>query len=154
MNGESLQNAYNEDAAGHPFFEELNLLTPPVGLVRQLSGVNGGIQNNLVFGDMGIVKGFISQAPAITNIFREWIINVSTKGAMTDDDVNNGFEIVRVFLMNNRFNNYDMLEEDMTKTAVRHVLWHLSLSIDRNHDRLRSLLKIYSPTRFGYEYGY
>jgi hypothetical protein len=154
MNSESLQKAYSEDAIGHPLLAEPDLMIPPaVGLVRQLSGVNGGIQNNLVFGDNGIAKGFLSQAPNVLKIFQDWIKNVSSIH-MSDDEINNGVEIIRLFLMNNRFNTYDMVDEDMSKTATRHVIWHVSMSLDGNHDRLRNLLKVYSPTQFGYEYGW
>jgi hypothetical protein len=150
MNAESLQKAYSEDAIGHPLLAEPDLMIPPpVGLVRQLSGENGGIQNNLVFGDKGIAKGFLSEAPNVLKIVQDWIM---TTCHMAEEEINSGFEIIRSFLMNNRFNTYDMLEEDMSKTATRYVIWHVSMSLDGNHDKLRSILKNYSPTRFGYEY--
>ena len=155
MNTETLQNAYDEDSIGHPLLMEPDLHIPPsIGLIRQLSGANGGIQNNLIFGDLGIAKGFLSHAPNLKKIFQEWIIKVDTDGVMTDADVNNGFESIRNFLTNNRFDLLYMIEQDMSKTAVRHVLWYLTETMDGNHNRLYSLLKDYSPTRFGYEYGY
>jgi hypothetical protein len=151
MNSESLQKAYNEDANKHPLFVESDLMSPP-SLIRQMSGANGGIQNNLIFGENGIVMGFLPYAPNVSKILNDWIINVDTEGVINDEEIANGFEIIRVFLMNNRFSSYTMIDEDMSKTAVRHVLWHLSISLDKNHDRLRTLLKAYSPARFGYEY--
>ena len=150
----ALQNAYNEDVVGHPLLAEPDLLIPPaVGLVRQLSGPNGGVQNNLIFGDNGIAKGFLSHAPNVLKIFQNWIKNVSSN-YLYDDEINRDLEIVRLFLRNNRFNTFDMLDDDMSKTAVRYVIWHVSMSLEGNHDKLRNLLKTYSPTRFGYEYGW
>jgi hypothetical protein len=155
MNAESLQKAYNEDAVGHPLLAEPDLLIPPaVGLVRQLSGPNGGIQNNLVFGDNGIAKGFLSHAFRIQEILLVWITTVGFPNAMTDEEVNSGFEVIREFLLKNRFDNLYILDEDMSKTAVRYVLWHLSLDLLKDHSRLYKLLKAYSPDRFGYEYGF
>jgi hypothetical protein len=153
MNAESLQKAYDEDAVGHPLLAEPDLSVPPIGLVRQLSGVNGGIQNNLVFGDNGIAKGFLSRASNIRELLGAWIIAVGFPNVLSDDRVNSRFDIIREFLMKNRFDNLYMLDEDMSKTAVRHVLWHLSLDLPGDHGRLYKLLKAYSPDRFGYEYG-
>jgi hypothetical protein len=155
MNSESLQNAYTLDVVGHPLLEESVLDIPPaVGLFRQLSGYNGGIQNNLVFGDKGIAKGFFSDALNLQEILLVWIITVGFSNVLTDEEVNTDFEIIRNFLVRNRFDKLYNLEEDMSRTAVRNVLWHLSLSLLRDHTRLYKLLKTYSPDRFGYEYGY
>jgi hypothetical protein len=152
MDSDSLQNAYKEDVKEHPLLMKPDMSLGPVGLVRQFSGKNGGFQNNLIFGELGIAKGFLSKAPKITKILTDWITCIS-KNINTDEEIHHGFEILRNFLMNNRFDFHIMLEEDMTKTAVRHVLCHLSKSLDGNHERLHGLLKIYSPDRFGYEYG-
>lgn len=150
MDTVSLQTAYDSDAAGHPSLVEPDLSVPPSGITRKLSGENGGIQNNLIFGCDGIAKKFFLHAPKLRKIIHDFIIAVGT--SMTDEEVINGFEIIREFLLNNKFDILFKLEEDMSKTAVRHVLWHLSFDLDRDHNRLHSLLKSYSPTQFGYEY--
>jgi hypothetical protein len=153
MNAENLQSAYDLDIVDHPNLEKPNLdIPPPIRLVRQLSGENVGIQNNLVFGDLGIVKGFLSYAPNLRNIIHTFIRDISSVDLITDDDINIRFEILRKFLLMNRFDLLCMLEENMSYTAVRHVLQHLSMNLDMDHSRLHRLLTIYSPTRFGYEY--
>lgn len=153
MNTENLQNAYELDIIEHPLLTKPNLeIPPPVRLVRQLSGENVGIQNNLVFGELGIVKGFFSYAPNLRTIIHNFIRDISSVDLIKDQDITNGFEVLRKFLLKNRFDLLCMLEENMSYTAVRHVLQHLSTNLDMDHSRLHSLLTIYSPTRFGYEY--
>lgn len=153
MNAENLQDAYNLDIIDHPLLAKPNLeIPPPIRLVRQLSGENVGVQNNLVFGELGIVKGFLSYAPNLRTIIHNFIRNISSLDLITDDDINIGFENLRNFLLKNRFDLLCMLEENMSYTAVRHVLQHLSMNLDIDHSRLHILLSIYSPTRFGYEY--
>lgn len=153
MNAENLQDVYDLDIVDHPFLAKPTLdIPPPIRLVRQLSGENVGVQNNLVFGDLGMVKGFLSYAPNLRKVLHDFIRDVSSVDLMTEDIVNDGFEILRKFLLKNRFDLLFMLEENMSHTAVRHVLQHLSMDLDIDHSRLHSLLTIYSPTRFGYEY--